>query len=895
MKLPVVAMASAFAGGIAIGLLPRVTAHASSRELVAGFFIGAIVALALGVLFAARDYLWFAAAASLGCWLLLGTAGACISQHARAQDHVLSLVEGGRLDLHAPLRWHGRLRDEPARLPWGYGYEITLTGVDYQGSFLPLEGGLRVSFSQQTNTDGQIVAAPIVGAGDDITVVTDARQPQVFRDEGAFDRRAFLAGQNIDLVATLRAAGLMERISVARPSASVLIARARRRLREEVDALFAARPEVAAVLRAMLLGDRSFVDRKESADFQRTGVFHVLVVAGLHVGAIAYLLFWIGRRLRLSTVLTTVITLTLLFAYVAMVEQRPPVLRAALMAGIVALGAVSFRRLDLLNSAAVAALVLLVARPLLVADPSFQLTFAAIGCIAGIAAPWLEFRVQPYVRALRDWRDVMRDGIHDPKAAQFRLDLRSFTGWATSGLPQRISRPVERSLAKGFGLSLRIFELLVITLVLQIAMQPLMTSAFHRVTLAAPLVNMLAVPLMGLMVPLGFATILGGVLFPALGRLLAVALGWLTMALLGTVKYFGAVGRWNYRVPGSPVWLTVLFFVTAILLAVTLRLNLHWGKLLRRTTAGAVLAGASLIAIFPFHPQWHRGEMELTVLDVGQGDSLLLVSPGGKTLLIDGGGAFGGFPGRPERNGIDPGEEAVSPYLWSRGFKQIDFVAVTHGHQDHVGGLTAVLENFHVGTLWIGREISGSAQERLENLARRRGVKIVHEVRGDKIAWDGTAGEVLWPESVTGNASMPAKNNDSIVMRWGFRGRAFMLPGDAEKQVEREILADGPAESLRADVLKVGHHGSKNSTTEDFLAAVHPRVAVISAGENNPYGHPSPELLERLQHAGVRILRTDREGAVHILTDGKRLEISCFVACPDVPASALMPAHAPEN
>jgi beta-lactamase superfamily II metal-dependent hydrolase len=142
---------------------------------------------------------------------------------------------------------------------------------------------------------------------------------------------------------------------------------------------------------------------------------------------------------------------------------------------------------------------------------------------------------------------------------------------------------------------------------------------------------------------------------------------------------------------------------------------------------------------------------------------------------------------------------------------------------------------------------------------------------------------------------MPAKNNDSIVMRWGFRGRAFMLPGDAEKQVEREILADGPAESLRADVLKVGHHGSKNSTTEDFLAAVHPRVAVISAGENNPYGHPSPELLERLQHAGVRILRTDREGAVHILTDGKRLEISCFVACPDVPASALMPAHAPEN
>jgi competence protein ComEC len=778
-------------------------------------------------------------------------------------------------------------------------------GVDYKERFLPLQGGLRVSFSQQTDANGQIVAPPVVGAGDEVTVVTDARRPKVFRDEGAFDRRAYLAGQNIDLVATLRAPGLMERVALARPSLGVLVARARRRLREEVDTLFGARPEVAGVLRAMLLGDRSFVDRAESADFQRTGVFHVLVVAGLHVGAIAYLLFWLGRRLRFSVVLTAAITLTLLFSYVAMVEQRPPVLRAALMAGIVALGAVFFRRLDLLNSAAVAALLLLVARPLLVADPSFQLTFVAIGCIAGIAAPWLERRVQPYVRALRGWRDVPRDTIYDPKAAQFRIDLRSVIRWITSHFPSTLSQPIEYSLAGGVALSLRLFELFVITLVLQIGMQPLMTSAFHRVTLAAPLVNLLAVPLMGVMVPLGFATILGGVLFPALGRVLAVVLGWLTTVLLATVRYFGVVGHWNYRVPGPPVWLTILFFAAGIFLAVTLRANIRSRKWLGRAGATVLVASAVVIATFPFRPQWHRGKMELTVLDVGQGDSLFLVSPGGKTLLIDGGGAFAGFPGKPERNGIDPGEEAVSPYLWSRGFKRIDFIAITHGHQDHVGGLTAVLENFHVGTMWIGREISGSAQERLEDLARQRGVKIVHEVRGERMEWDGAAGEVLWPESVIGDPAVPAKNNDSIVMRWGLGEHAFMLPGDAEKQVERQLLTEIPIDNLRADVLKVGHHGSKNSTTEEFLEAVHPRVAVISAGENNPYGHPSPELLERLEHAGVRILRTDRDGAVHILTDGKQLEISCFVACADgsvikptpeqAGTTASMQAQTPEN
>jgi competence protein ComEC len=264
-----------------------------------------------------------------------------------------------------------------------------------------------------------------------------------------------------------------------------------------------------------------------------------------------------------------------------------------------------------------------------------------------------------------------------------------------------------------------------------------------------------------------------------------------------------------------------------------------------------------------------------------------VVSPRGKTLLIDGGGAFGGFPGHEQHDGIDPGEEAVSPYLWSRGFQKIDVVALTHAHQDHLGGLTAVLQNFRVGRLWIGREVASPALAKLETLARARGIPLEYEVRGKQFAWDGVEGLFFWPETPPDNIAPSAKNNDSLVLRLRYGKRTLLLPGDAEKATERAILAENTGEDLQADVLKVGHHGSKNSTMPDFLAAVRPRVAIISAGEGNPYGHPSPELVRRLEVAGVRILRTDRDGAIHVLTDGDHVQISCFVACPEEPSLEL--------
>jgi len=205
-----------------------------------------------------------------------------------------------------------------------------------------------------------------------------------------------------------------------------------------------------------------------------------------------------------------------------------------------------------------------------------------------------------------------------------------------------------------------------------------------------------------------------------------------------------------------------------------------------------------------------------------------------------------------------------------------------------------VLENFRVQRLLLGRETAAPAFVRLKALAANLGIPLEHERRAGSFMWDGVQVDILWPEIAPEEIAPLAKNNDSIVIRLQYGERTILLTGDAEKQAEYEMLSENEASFLHADVLKVGHHGSKNSTMPEFLEAVSPRVSVISSGEENPYGHPSPELLERLQESGTRILRTDENGAVRILTDGHTIQVSCYTGC-KTEMVTLVRAQAPDQ
>jgi competence protein ComEC len=352
--------------------------------------------------------------------------------------------------------------------------------------------------------------------------------------------------------------------------------------------------------------------------------------------------------------------------------------------------------------------------------------------------------------------------------------------------------------------------------------------------------------------------------------LLAKVLGSVLAMLDGSVQWFARWHSASYRIPGPPLALIALFAVLAIILATVIRsrLNAWW----QWAAATPLLAAAALIATYPFAPRLSAQDLELTVLDVGQGDSLFLAFPGGHTMLVDAGGDLNNFYSGGMRSGIDIGEEVVSPYLWSRGIKKVDVIALTHAHEDHLGGLPAILENFRVGELWVGRDINSAAYRHVLAVARERGVRVLHRKQGESFDLGGVSGSILWPEDL--GEHQEAKNDDSLVMRLTDGSQSMLLSGDIERPSERKLLAENQAVS--GNFLKVPHHGSKTSTTDPFLSAVHPEFAAISAGRDNSFGHPSPEVVERLRAAGVRVYRTDYDGAITAITDGHSLDVSAF-------------------
>ncbi len=697
--------------------------------------------------------------------------------------------------------------------------------------------------------------------GQKVEMPAKIRAPRNFQNPDSFDYVQYLAAQDIYWTGSVSSAREIKILPGKCGSSAIAgLFAVRTWALARLARLYPDDQHTVGLLQATLLGETSGVERRWTQDFRITGTYHALVISGQHVSVLAFTLLLILRLLHLRKVPALCVATVVSWLYAFISGFSSPVVRAAGGFTLFLIASYCFRRLRILNALSIVGIIYLVFDPEQLFDPSFQLSFLSAAAIAAFAIPLMERYTEPLRMSVKRFDQPGYDPRVSGRAAEWRVELRLLarTLQCWSGLSLGAARFV---VARFTLLTAFIADTVLVSACVQFGLALPMVTYFHRLSITGLSANIVVIPLLSLVIPVGFASI---------------ATGWHLLANITRLllQASEAVATWHvrfepaWRIAAVPLVISLTFAGSLIVLAFAIR---H-----KRGVAFASFCALAQFATLCWQP-WpadiQPGTLEVTAIDVSQGDSLLVVFPDGETMLIDAGG-FPGFGNMKRKPQIDMGEDVVSPYLWSRRIKRLDYAVLTHGHSDHMGGLAAVLDNFRPAVLWIGAEPETPEWQAIREVAKRDGVSIVPLTRSSGERNIGSTHIRILAPSPDYVPEETAKNNDSLVMEMSYGSERVLLTGDAEQPVESELAAEGLLRPVT--LLKVGHHGSKTSSSEEFIDLVRPQFAVISDGYLNQFHHPHPSVLRRLREHNAAILRTDQQGLITFRTDGKRVELATF-------------------
>src|ERR1017187_7753678 len=634
-----------------------------------------------------------------------------------------------------------------------------------------------------------------------------------YRNPGAFDYEGYLRDNGISVLGSAEVTDIERLPGFSGSRIELWRTRVHASIIAKIHQLWP--PSQASLMDAMVLGEESFLRNATRTEYQRSGTYHVLVVSGMNLSILAFAIFWALRQFRVDPAVAAITTVMVSFAYAFVVGVGPPVWRAALMLATYLGARLLYRERNMMNAIGAAALGVLIVDPHALFGASFQLTFLAVFIIAGIGSPILERTTLPYARGLRLVRVASYDLHVARDVAQFRIDLLLIGGRLARFIGDRLSVAVPAIFMR---VAIGVGELIFISALMQAGLARLMAYHFHRATTMGMPANLAVIPLTQVLMPTAAAAVGLGYISTALAKPAVWISGMALEGIAGTVHWLGGAEGVAMKIAGTsiadlrvamPSLAMIVASITALALAM-LSARLRRTRLAVFASVVLLFGVAGWIAFVPSRPHLHAGVMEMTTIDVGQGDSILLVTPEGRALLID----AGGLP-QWMHSDFDLVEQVVSSYLWNRGIDRLDVVVISHPHADHLGGMPAVIANFHPRELWISIDKPVGQLAPIVAQAERAGMKVSVKKEGDQFDYGGVHFHMLAPrrDQITG---LMRPNDDCLVFTATFGGTAALLEGDAERPAERHVVEEHP----EAMLLKVAHHGSASGTSADLLSTV---------------------------------------------------------------------------
>jgi competence protein ComEC len=818
------------------------------------------------------------------------------------ENRLKNIFDENRIESGEPLEVEGVLIGKPELAADGFLLKLKAEKLIYKGAEQVVSGKIKLFASIQSEEIAEEYAQLNLQFGSRIRVACRLEREEKFLNEGVISRKQILDQQDIDASAVIKSPLLVEKIGDAQTFAPFAwIYEQRQNLIVEFRANFSA--STAGIMIASLLGNKYFLDKHTSELFREGGTFHVLVISGLHITFIGGLTLLLLRFFTKKRLWQFILANLFLWSYTLAVGADVPVVRAAVMFTILLFSQVIYRNGTLLNSLGFCAFILLIWRPNDLFNPSFQLTFVSVGAIVAFAFPLIET-----LRKIGSWSPT----AETPFPADVPVWLKRFCEmlywrenvWEFENKRQIWSAKLFKSPylkwleAKNLQtIAAYLFEGIIVSLIVQIWLLPLLVFYFHRVSIASILLNLWV----GFFIALETFSALIAVFFAQFSTFLALPLLKLTeifnWLLLLLPEIFVSNDWASFRVPvysGAMKAIYLVYFVPILISAMLLnkwkpfdldsKFQIPKFKLILQITSGALLILIGLIIFHPFSSPVPDGKLHVEFLDVGQGDSTFVTFPNGETLLIDGGGKVNfdkiraknedeNEPFEPDTQNI--GETVVSNFLWQKGYSKVDYILATHADTDHIQGLTDIAKNFRVRGAFFGRTPAKDKDfVELQSILTRKKVPSLTLSRGDVLTFGDVKVEILYPETDDSSEAV-SDNNHSVVLRIIYGSKKFLLTGDIERETET-ILLHNPF-YLQADIVKVPHHGSRTSSTEEFINATKAEYAIIPVGRYSMFGHPHEEVVERWKKSGAKIYKTGEGGTISITTDGKKLEVQTFL------------------